>query len=162
MSKLSISRPWRFKKIHEIISGDVIDGNISLQNYSVIGIQKHVGVRIFCSKCNALFTFSAKEQQFWYEQLRFWADSVPVDCLDCRGISRNIVILNKRLSKVLSVKSLQMADYDEIVDIASGFLGNGVVLGGRLAQKITMAAKRSSRPDAKKILERLRDKKSGE
>ena len=63
-------------RIYEIISTDVLEGDMSLQNYSVTGIQKHIGVKISCSHCFRIFTFSAKEQQFWYEKMGFWADSV--------------------------------------------------------------------------------------
>lgn len=108
-----------------------------------MGISKHIGVKLKCRKCKCIFDFTAKEQVHWYEVLQFWADSVPVECAECRGITRSIVNLNKRLSKVLSVSKMDIDDYNEITDVAMGLLGNGLKIGGRLAQKIRMAAKRS-------------------
>ena len=153
--KPSISRSWRFNKLCKILASDVVKGILQNQNYSVTGINWHIGVTLFCKKCNDTFVFSAKEQQHWYETLKFWADSVPIECQDCRGVTRSIVILNKRLSKVLVVNSMQINDYIEIVDIASGLISNGVAIGGKLAQKIRMAAKKLNSVDAKKLLIKL-------
>ena len=153
--KPSISRSWRFNKIRSVIASDVLQGNPDNQNYSVLGINWHIGVELFCKKCSRTFIFSAKEQQRWYETLKFWADSVPNECKECRGINRSIVILNKRLSKVLAIKSMQMNDYIEIIDIATGLIDNGVTIGGKLAQKVRMAAKKLNSVSANKILIKL-------
>jgi hypothetical protein len=143
MTITSISRPWRFRDTIEIVRSDVIKGDVFKQNYTVVGITNHVGVKLKCSKCKCDFYFSAKEQVHWYETLKFWADSVPVECVECRGVSRAICNLNKRLSKVLNVKNMDIKDYNEIVAVSMGLFSNGVMFGGRLAQKIRMAAKRS-------------------
>ena len=139
----NISRPWRFRDTIVEVCIDIVDGDVSKQNYSVVGITKHVGVKIKCRKCNGEFYFTAKEQAHWYETLKFWVDSVPVDCVKCRGVTREITLLNKRLSKILSVNKMGIDDYNEIVDVVVCLLGNGVKCGGRLGQKARMAAKRS-------------------
>jgi hypothetical protein len=138
-----ICRPWRFRKNLVQVGTDFENGDISKQNYSVYGISKHIGVKVKCLKCNCVFDFTTKEQVHWYEKLQFYSDSVPVECKDCRGITRSIVQLNMRLSKVLALKKMDVEDYNEIVDVAMGMLGNGVKFGGRISQKIRMAAKRS-------------------
>jgi hypothetical protein len=143
MNIKKLCRPWRFNKNLVEICDDYILGDISKQNYSVIGISKHIGVKLRCKKCDCVFAFTAKEQVHWYENIKFWSDSVPVECKDCRGVTRSIIDLNKRLSKVLAVKNMDIDDYNEISDVAMGMLGNGIKFGGRIAQKIRMAAKRS-------------------
>lgn len=37
-----------------------------------------------CTDCHTTFVFSAKEQQYWYEELKFWVQSSPRHCLACR------------------------------------------------------------------------------
>ncbi len=37
-----------------------------------------------CVDCKQPFVFSAKEQQFWYEELQFLVQVWPKCCLDCR------------------------------------------------------------------------------
>lgn len=45
-------------------------------------------VTLRCGDCSAQFIFSAKEQQYWYEQLRFWVQSRPKQCAACRHTRR--------------------------------------------------------------------------
>jgi hypothetical protein len=49
-----------------------------------------------CCTCGDLFMFSAKEQHYWYEKLKFWANSYPKDCLSCRRKKREA---NKQIKK---------------------------------------------------------------
>ena len=155
MSNNVLCRPWRFRDNIVEIGRDIIEGDDSKQNYTVVGIPKHRGVKLKCNKCKCVFDFSAKEQVHWYETLGFYVDSVPSECVDCRGVTRAIVQLNKRLSKVLAVKSMDIEDYNEIVDVAMALMGNGVKFGGRLAQKFRMAAKRSDHSAKDYLLKNL-------
>lgn len=41
-----------------------------------------------CSTCKEYFIFSAKEQAFWYETLKFWVQSEAKNCLICRKKAR--------------------------------------------------------------------------
>jgi hypothetical protein len=41
-------------------------------------------IEMKCENCKQEFIFSAKEQQFWYENLHFWVQSRPKQCLACR------------------------------------------------------------------------------
>lgn len=41
-----------------------------------------------CVECRAKFTFWAKEQKYWYEDLGFYATSDAVRCVDCRKARR--------------------------------------------------------------------------
>jgi hypothetical protein len=45
-------------------------------------------VELRCEDCEQQFVFSAREQQFWYEQLKFWVQSRPKQCVSCRRIRR--------------------------------------------------------------------------
>lgn len=48
-----------------------------------------------CSTCNKFFNFSAKEQFFWYETLKFWVQSEAKDCPACRKKARDLKKSNK-------------------------------------------------------------------
>lgn len=45
-------------------------------------------VPLSCEDCGSKFVFEAKEQQFWYEELKFWVQSRPKQCAACRKIRR--------------------------------------------------------------------------
>lgn len=45
-------------------------------------------VSLQCSDCGKEFIFSSKEQLFWYEHLKFWVQSRPKQCVECRRIRR--------------------------------------------------------------------------
>jgi hypothetical protein len=42
-----------------------------------------------CIQCTQSFTFSATEQKYWYETLRFNFNSVPIRCVRCRRQRRS-------------------------------------------------------------------------
>ncbi len=54
-----------------------------------------------CDRCNDDFSFSKKEQQHWYEELRFVVHSRPRQCMPCRQIIRQEKALNAELSQLL-------------------------------------------------------------
>jgi hypothetical protein len=45
-------------------------------------------VELRCKDCEQQFLFSAREQQFWYEQVKFWVQSRPKQCVPCRRARR--------------------------------------------------------------------------
>lgn len=57
-----------------------------------------------CRSCNDKFVFTAGEQQFWYEKLGFWVQSVPVRCPECRKQLRRKKALNTELAELLKKK----------------------------------------------------------
>lgn len=61
-----------------------------------------------CIDCQEHFTFSAKEQQYWYETLQFYIDAKPVRCLPCRKKLRASKQLNTELSNL--IKGLDAKD----------------------------------------------------
>lgn len=45
-------------------------------------------VTLRCGDCGEQFIFSAKEQKYWYEDLKFWVQSRPKQCAACRRARR--------------------------------------------------------------------------
>lgn len=66
-----------------------------------------------CQYCGRDYVFSAKEQQFWYEEQRFITQSAPIACVACRKELRSRVRANDeltalgRVTKGSSWKSLE-------------------------------------------------------
>ncbi|MEI6949841.1 zinc-ribbon domain containing protein [Paraflavisolibacter sp. H34] len=72
-------------------------------------------IRQVCPDCGEDFLFSKEEQKFWYEELRFWVQSKPKYCPDCRKMKRQQKNLNKELSDILSHKeNLSIKDLERL------------------------------------------------
>ena len=65
-----------------------VRADITKQDYSVCPRHWYIDAVFKCADCGAEFLFSAKEQHFWYEERRFYVDSYPKRCPDCRKKER--------------------------------------------------------------------------
>ena len=71
-----------------------------------------------CENCAKEYVFTKEEQQSWYEKLRFWVQSKPKYCTDCRKIKRQTKKMNKELSDILSKKeSLGIEEMERLSEI---------------------------------------------
>ena len=117
-------------------------------------------VTLTCEDCQSDFRFTASEQKFWYEDLKFFAEARPKQCRRCRRIRRRRGDLTAELGQAKAVASkdpeilARIADiYVELGDIekASLYLGrakNRTADPGRKAALIERRAKLSREPDA--------------
>jgi uncharacterized Zn finger protein len=79
-----------------------------------------------CTDCHTEFTFSAKEQQHWYEELKFWVQSYPAQCLQCRRKRRERNQANQTLQKKLKeLSEHHLQDPQHFLEIASLYLKIG-------------------------------------
>ena len=53
-----------------------------------------------CASCEIEFKWPAEEQQFWFEELKFWIDSRPKNCIECRKDAR----VHKETRKIYDAK----------------------------------------------------------
>lgn len=58
-------------------------------------------IQLKCEDCREMFTFSANEQKYWYEELHFWVQSRPKRCQSCREIKRSQKRANHELTERL-------------------------------------------------------------
>lgn len=65
-----------------------------------------------CTTCHEKFIFKKEEQLYWYEELKFWVQSVPVNCLSCRKKVRH----QKELSRLLEKETIK--GYEELIKIS--------------------------------------------
>ncbi len=153
-----ICRPWRFKNHHgyKFDYADVLEGDADLQHCSIMPVAWHIGIILTCRQCSKSFQFTASEQKYWYEVLKFWIDSVPLTCLSCRSDHHLLVKINNRLSIVLKNKIKTPADYLEIVDIALVMINNKIDIGKKLSQKVRAALKKSNHRLAKDVIDGLK------
>jgi len=90
-----------FRHALEIDYQSAIRGDPDKQNYTVCPRHWHMDATFPCDACSCTFTWSAKEQQRWFEEWNFWIDSAPRHCPDCR----------KERRALLAAKQ----DYDQLV-----------------------------------------------
>lgn len=72
-----------------------------LQNYRTTPYYAYFDTTRTCRSCNTKFVFSKEEKVFWFEELKFWIEAKPVNCLDCRKTIRQLKLENATLSEIL-------------------------------------------------------------
>lgn len=89
----------------------------ALQNASMTPSLAYYDKEKTCRTCDAAFTFTKEEKKLWYEQLKFWIDSEPVNCLNCRREIRLLKTENTTISDILQ-KDEQEISIDELKIVA--------------------------------------------
>lgn len=90
---------WRLG-IDAIFPETAILANTEMQNYSFFPRKYYVDAMRTCRTCQRPFIFSAREQRYWFETLRFYVDADCVHCSECRRASR---VLQRRLRRYSDV-----------------------------------------------------------
>ena len=121
-------------------------------------VDAYVGVTLRCRRCGTDFSFAAVEQKVWREDYGLSIHSYPIHCRQCRAVEREITSLRKQLDAVLSLVTYTPADIESLIDLASQLVQRGRrdVIGPRLKQKISWAAKRSLHPSAAELVRALK------
>lgn len=95
-----------------------------------------------CIECGIEFTFSASEQKFWYEDLKFNFYSKPIRCSDCRRKKRNENALKVRLTDISNKVNESPSDPEILIEYAEVTYDYFRYFGrGNLAQAISSARK---------------------
>jgi hypothetical protein len=69
------------------------------QDYSVCPRHWYLDAEFRCGGCGEAFVFTVEEQRFWYEQLRFYVDSIPKLCRECRRELRELKALRQEYDR---------------------------------------------------------------
>ena len=80
---------WRYKSVR-YYPETAIPAVTEKQSYCVYPRQLYVDIEEQCVDCHRPFIFFAKEQQYWFEQLKFWIDAHAIKCFECRKKTRAI------------------------------------------------------------------------
>ncbi len=118
----------------EIFPENVLIANPEKQNYSIFPRKYYVDAKRLCTTCNRPFIFFAKEQQYWYESLRFYVDADCIRCPSCRYEAQLIRRSQKRYTELSAHKTLSNEDLDQLIFnalflFARGLLKNTYTLG---------------------------------
>ena len=95
-----------------------------------------------CVQCQKPFTFTAKEQKYWYETLRFINYSTAIRCVLCRRRKRSAVAFDRQVA--LARQSQQENPRDPLAHLAlaQALVGRHARVGtGRLADSVAAARK---------------------
>ena len=76
-----------------------------------------------CTHCGASYLFTASEQKFWYEELRFFTRSEPTGCPDCRRKLRRHRSTNRKIAARL--RSNEQKDWKALRELAQLYLQLG-------------------------------------
>ncbi|HOP64678.1 MAG TPA: zinc-ribbon domain containing protein [Spirochaetota bacterium] len=119
--------------------GKALIGDYSRQNYGLGGpTLMYVELKYRCRSCSEDFIFSAKEQQYWYEELGFLVDSHPVNCPDCRKKIRFVKHGAKRLAELYRLERKLTAE--ELVEMAEIYEAMGAEEKARIAHARALKA----------------------
>ncbi|MFY8325845.1 zinc-ribbon domain containing protein [Pseudoalteromonas sp. ZZD1] len=80
---------WRYKSVR-YFPETAIPAATKKQSYSVYPRKLYVDIQEQCVDCHRTFIFFAIEQQYWFEQLKFWIDAHAIKCCECRNKTRSI------------------------------------------------------------------------
>jgi len=72
-----------------------IRADTGAQDYTVCPRQWYIDAHFRCADCGSTFLWSAVEQKAWFETYRFYVDSQPTRCQQCRAKRRDAVQLRK-------------------------------------------------------------------
>lgn len=99
----------------------------SVQNFSMYPREYYVDILRACRSCKRPFIFSAREQKYWFETLRFYVDANCVECSDCRRGSRTVQRTLRRYSDLLAKESRSRKELMQLVDDATFLLEHGTL-----------------------------------
>jgi len=128
--------PHLFAGAHDLDYSSAIRANTSVQDCSVCPRHWYIDARFRCADCGCDFLWPAAEQRIWFEIYRFWVDSQPRRCCDCRAKHRDAVLLRQEYDALVSAAyradaSDQKRRIIEIVDALESYLGR---VPGKLSQ----------------------------
>ena len=121
----------------------VLRADTAKQNYTVMPRLFYFPSLRTCRHCGRFFIFSAREQRYWYEVLKFYVDSTAVECANCRKQKREAQADLERYTEGLKDKALEDS---QLMDLAA--------IGVHLFATGTLKRDQSVR----EILNRIRDK----
>ena len=79
-----------------------LKANVALQDYTVCPRHWYVDAVFVCNACKREFSWSAMEQRTWFEEYRFYVDSRPTRCQECRRQRRQKDHLQKEYNKLVA------------------------------------------------------------
>jgi hypothetical protein len=132
-----------FRGAVRIDYGSAVRANTERQNCSICPRYWYVDAAFRCQRCGETFTFTADEQRAWYEQYRFWIDSLPKHCLTCRGDLREVKDARREYDQF--IEPALATDNLELKERIASVIDHLCELGGDLPPRIHVNRRRLAR-----------------
>ncbi|WP_257325768.1 zinc-ribbon domain-containing protein [Pseudoalteromonas rhizosphaerae] len=100
---------------------------IEKQSYCVYPRQLYVDIEEQCVDCHRAFIFFAKEQQYWFEELKFWIDAHAIKCFECRKKSRAINQLQIIYANLIIKEHITLEETQLLKSSAQQLFESGVI-----------------------------------
>jgi hypothetical protein len=91
-----------FSRAKEIHYETAVRADTDKQYYSVSPRCWYVDAIYICADCQKEFKWTAKEQRFWFETLKFWYEAKPQRCITCRANRRHLAQLRKEYDQTVA------------------------------------------------------------
>jgi hypothetical protein len=82
--------------------GTAIRADISKQTYTVAPRHWYIDCDFDCAECHREFTWTAREQQAWFEQYGLWVDAQPRICKDCKAAELRLEDLRREYDSLVA------------------------------------------------------------
>jgi hypothetical protein len=125
-----------------------IKADISRQDFTVCPRHWYVNATFACSRCGKDFLFSAEEQRFWYEELRFYVDSQPRQCQECRIELRQLKALRQEYDRVAAKAMRRESSHESkarLVAVIDALMDGGVLLPDQMIENRRILASQLER-----------------
>jgi|GEM_PF-86853 len=121
--------PHFFYGAHQIVYATAIRADTTLQHCSVCPRHWYIDAHFRCADCGADILWSAEEQKVWFETYRFWIDSKPKHCRNCRSKRRDLITLRQEYDRLIGAArsggtTEQKTKIVEIIDALEDQLGS--------------------------------------
>ena len=110
--------------------------DVSKQHYTVCPRHWYIDATFVCCGCGQEFVFTASEQRFWYEDMRFFIDSLPKRCIQCRKSERTRLELRKRYDALIA-EALGQSTIEtkkQVVEIVNELEAAGTQIPDKMAE----------------------------
>jgi hypothetical protein len=114
-----------------------VRADITKQDFSVCPRHWYVDAAFRCPRCKRTFVFSADEQRFWYEELRFYVDSLATHCKECRKELRQLKILKQEYDRDVVpalASSASIEQKERLASIVDALTEGGVQLPEKIME----------------------------
>jgi tetratricopeptide (TPR) repeat protein len=100
-----------------------------------------------CVECDGEFTFWAREQKFWYEELQFNCHSEAIRCAECRKARRESVSLQKAYAEAVRLAASKPRDPGALLLLAEATLAYVEEFGKGDLDRALAAARKAGKLD---------------
>jgi hypothetical protein len=131
-----------------------VRADISKQDFGVCPRHWYVDAAFRCPRCDRTFVFSADEQRYWYEELKFYVDSRTKHCSECRKTLRELKAIKQEYDRnvVCALATSAGVELKErLVAVVDALTDGGVHLPGKILENrriLTNQIERLRRPGA--------------